>query len=68
MELSKPLLTVSMADILVSFLCRGRTLYPFAVIPVLPKDYDSPLVISRWSGRVSLRSLYKDSLEVIAAR
>jgi hypothetical protein len=41
------LLTVSTTDIQFLTLCRGCTLYPQVVIPVLPRDQDSPLITSK---------------------
>jgi hypothetical protein len=42
-------------------LCRGCTLYPQFVFPLMPR-FARLLNTSKMSGRDSLRGLYKDSL------
>jgi uncharacterized membrane protein len=65
----RPPLTVNTIVISVSFLCRGHILYPWAMILFICLGISSPhWSLPRWSSRVSLRSLYKDSLEVIVIR
>jgi hypothetical protein len=56
-------------DWYISFIpLQSRTLYLQVVILFLPRSATPHWPLHRWPGRVSLRRLYKDSLEVIATR